>query len=68
MVAAIMDNKEQTLIVTTYLEIRSPDQLRAKRGDERFQMGRKRLREETEGWNRLAKAIATALAAKPQEA
>ena len=29
--------------------------------------GRKRLREETEGWNRLAKAIATALAARPQE-
>jgi PadR family transcriptional regulator, regulatory protein PadR len=29
--------------------------------------GRKRLREETEGWNRLAKAIATALAAQPQE-
>jgi len=68
MVAAIMDNKEQTPIVTTYLEIRSPDQLRAKRGDERFQMGRKRLREETEGWNRLAKAIATALAAQPQKA
>ena len=68
MVAAIMDNKEQTPIVITYLEIRSPDQLRAKRGDERFQMGRKRLREETEGWNRLAKAIATALAAQPQEA
>jgi len=68
MVAAIMDNKEQTPIVTTYLEIRSPDQLSAKRGDERFQMGRKRLREETEGWNRLAKAIATALAAQPQKA
>src|SRR5215471_11448772 len=30
--------------------------------------GRKRLREETEGWNRLAKAIATALAARPREA
>ena len=68
MVAAFMDNKEQTPIVITHLEIRSPDQLRAKRGDERFQMGRRRLREETEGWNRLAKAIATALAAKPQEA
>jgi PadR family transcriptional regulator PadR len=30
--------------------------------------GRKRLREETEGWNRLAKAIGSALAARPQEA
>src|SRR5438552_5655208 len=29
--------------------------------------GRKRLREETEGWNRLATAIASALAARPQE-
>ncbi|HEY2800966.1 MAG TPA: PadR family transcriptional regulator [Chthoniobacterales bacterium] len=29
--------------------------------------GRRRLREETDGWNRLAKAIATALAARPQE-
>jgi PadR family transcriptional regulator PadR len=29
--------------------------------------GRKRLREETEGWNRLAKAIASSLAATPQE-
>ena len=29
--------------------------------------GRKRLREETDGWNRLAKAIATALASRPQE-
>jgi len=29
--------------------------------------GRKRLREETEGWNRLAAAIAAALAARPQE-
>lgn len=29
--------------------------------------GRKRFREETDGWNRLAKAIATALAARPQE-
>ena len=29
--------------------------------------GRTRLREETDGWNRLAKAIATALAARPQE-
>jgi DNA-binding PadR family transcriptional regulator len=28
--------------------------------------GRKRLREETDGWNRLAKAIETALA-RPQE-
>ena len=30
-------------------------------------MGRKRLRQETEGWNRLAAAIASALAAKPEE-
>jgi len=29
--------------------------------------GRKRLREETEGWNRLVAAIASALAAQPQE-
>src|SRR5919199_811522 len=29
--------------------------------------GRKRLREETEGWNRLATAIAAALAAEPEE-
>jgi PadR family transcriptional regulator PadR len=29
--------------------------------------GRKRLREETEGWNRLAAAIASVLAAQPQE-
>ncbi|HEY2102482.1 MAG TPA: PadR family transcriptional regulator [Chthoniobacterales bacterium] len=29
--------------------------------------GRKRLREETDGWNRLAAAIASALAARPQE-
>lgn len=29
--------------------------------------GRKRLREETDGWNRLAGAIATALAARPEE-
>ena len=29
--------------------------------------GRKRLRQETEGWNRLADAIATVLAAKPAE-
>ncbi len=29
--------------------------------------GRKRLREETDGWNRLATAIASALAARPQE-
>jgi PadR family transcriptional regulator, regulatory protein PadR len=28
--------------------------------------GRKRLREETDGWNRLAAAIASALAARPQ--
>jgi PadR family transcriptional regulator, regulatory protein PadR len=30
--------------------------------------GRKRLREETDGWNRLAGAIATALAARAEEA
>src|ERR1700740_3698607 len=29
--------------------------------------GRKRLREETDGWNRLATAIASALAAQPEE-
>ena len=29
--------------------------------------GRKRLREETENWNRLAAAIAAALAARPEE-
>src|SRR5438105_15219739 len=29
--------------------------------------GRKRLREETDGWNRLAAAIAAALAARPPE-
>ena len=29
--------------------------------------GRKRLHEETEGWNRLATAIASALAAQPEE-
>ena len=29
--------------------------------------GRKRLREETEDWNRLATAIASALAAQPEE-
>ncbi len=29
--------------------------------------GRKRLREETDGWNRLSTAIASALAAKPEE-
>jgi PadR family transcriptional regulator PadR len=29
--------------------------------------GRKRLREETDGWNRLDAAIASALAARPQE-
>src|SRR6266498_1329096 len=29
--------------------------------------GRKRLREETQGWNRLAIAIASALAAQPEE-
>ena len=31
-------------------------------------MGRKRLREETDGWNRLSAAIASALAARPEEA
>src|SRR5690348_3528143 len=30
--------------------------------------GRKRLREETEGWHRLANAIGSALAAQPEEA
>lgn len=30
--------------------------------------GRKRLREETDGWNRLAAAIASALGAQPEEA
>ena len=30
-------------------------------------IGRKRLREETEGWNRLAEAIASALAAQLEE-
>src|SRR6184192_4801072 len=29
--------------------------------------GRKRLREETEGWNRLTAAISSALAAQPEE-
>ncbi|HTW43989.1 MAG TPA: PadR family transcriptional regulator [Acidobacteriaceae bacterium] len=29
--------------------------------------GRKRFREETEGWNRLATAMASALAAEPEE-
>jgi transcriptional regulator len=29
--------------------------------------GRKRLRQETEGWNRLATAIASALSAEPEE-
>jgi len=29
--------------------------------------GRKRLREETEGWNRLTAAIGSALAARPEE-
>src|SRR5437868_5782524 len=29
--------------------------------------GRKRLREETEGWNRLARAMGSALAAQPEE-
>src|SRR5579871_594775 len=29
--------------------------------------GRKRLREETEGWNRLAAAIGSALSARPEE-
>jgi PadR family transcriptional regulator, regulatory protein PadR len=31
-------------------------------------IGRKRLREETDGWNRLVTAIASALAAQPQRA
>jgi PadR family transcriptional regulator, regulatory protein PadR len=31
-------------------------------------MGRKRLREETDGWNRLSAAIASALSAQPEEA
>jgi DNA-binding PadR family transcriptional regulator len=30
-------------------------------------LGRKRFREETDGWNRLAAAIASALAAQPEE-
>ena len=30
-------------------------------------MGRKRLREETDGWNRVASAMATALGAQPEE-
>jgi PadR family transcriptional regulator PadR len=30
-------------------------------------LGRKRLREETEGWNRLATAMGSALAAQPEE-
>jgi transcriptional regulator len=30
--------------------------------------GRRRLREETEGWTRLASAVAAVLAAKPEEA
>jgi len=30
-------------------------------------LGRKRLREEVEGWNRLAAAIGSALAAQPEE-
>src|SRR6266403_3320870 len=30
-------------------------------------LGRKRLREETDGWNRLVTAIASALAARPQQ-
>ena len=30
-------------------------------------LGRKRLREETAGWNRLAAAIASSLAAQPEE-
>jgi transcriptional regulator len=30
-------------------------------------LGRKRLREETDGWNRLASAIASALSAQPEE-
>jgi PadR family transcriptional regulator len=29
--------------------------------------GRRRLREETDGWNRLAAAIASALATQPEE-
>jgi len=29
--------------------------------------GRKRLREETDGWNRLAAAMGSALAAQPEE-
>jgi PadR family transcriptional regulator len=29
--------------------------------------GRKRLREETDGWNRLAAAVASALGARPEE-
>jgi DNA-binding MarR family transcriptional regulator len=29
--------------------------------------GRKRFREETEGWNRLAAAMASALATQPEE-
>jgi PadR family transcriptional regulator, regulatory protein PadR len=29
--------------------------------------GQKRLREKTDGWNRLVAAIATALAARPEE-
>ena len=29
--------------------------------------GRKRLREESDGWNRLAKAMAAALASRPEE-
>jgi transcriptional regulator len=31
------------------------------------ELGRKRLQEETDGWNRLAAAISTALAAQPEE-
>src|SRR5437763_9222615 len=30
--------------------------------------GRKRLREETDGWNRLASAVATVIAAEPERA
>lgn len=30
-------------------------------------MGRKRLREETDGWNRIAAAMASALAAEPEK-
>jgi len=30
-------------------------------------LGRKRLREETDGWNRLTTAMASALAARPEE-